>query len=254
MSRNQFGLKKVGHNSPRGPGHLIALYSPHIYKENPVSSMYPFERFTERAKKVLTLAQEEAERSHHSYIGTEHLLLGLLREGEGLAAKVLANLGVEIGKVRQTIESVLGRNERIIIQQIIPTSRVKKVIEISFEEARRMGHNYVGTEHLLLGLLIEGEGIAAHVLDDLGANLETVRGEIDRLLHESGLDEEAATAKKPSKTPLLDQFCRDLTDLAAKNTLDPVIGRETEIERVVQILSRRTKNNPALIGEPGVGK
>ncbi|TME48513.1 MAG: ATP-dependent Clp protease ATP-binding subunit [Chloroflexi bacterium] len=258
--------------------------------------MYPFERFTERAKKVLTLAQEEAERSHHSYIGTEHLLLGLLREGEGLAAKVLNNLGVEINKVRATIESVLGRNERIIIQQIIPTSRVKKVIEISFEEARRMGNNYVGTEHLLLGLLIEGEGIAAHVLEDLGANLEKVRGEIDRLLHESGLDEEAAATKKPSKTPLLDQFCRDLTDLAAKNTLDPgllhesgldeeaaatkkpsktplldqfcrdltdlaakntldpVIGREQEIERVVQILSRRTKNNPALIGEPGVGK
>ncbi len=217
--------------------------------------MYPFERFTERAKKVLTLAQEEAERSHHSYIGTEHLLLGLLREGEGLAAKVLNNLGVEINKVRSTIESVLGRNERIIIQQIIPTSRVKKVIEISFEEARRMGNNYVGTEHLLLGLLIEGEGIAAHVLEDLGATLEKVRGEIERLLHESGLEEEAKEAqKKPSKTPLLDQFCRDLTELATKNTLDPVIGREMEIERVIQILSRRTKNNPALIGEPGVGK
>ena len=217
--------------------------------------MYPFERFTERAKKVLTLAQEEAERSHHSYIGTEHLLLGLLREGEGLAAKVLNNLGVEINKVRSTIESVLGRNERIIIQQIIPTSRVKKVIEISFEEARRMGNNYVGTEHLLLGLLIEGEGIAAHVLEDLGANLEKVRSEIDRLLHESGLEEEAKEAqKKPSKTPLLDQFCRDLTELAQKNSLDPVIGRAMEIERVVQILSRRTKNNPALIGEPGVGK
>jgi ATP-dependent Clp protease ATP-binding subunit ClpC len=217
--------------------------------------LYPFERFTERAKKVLTLAQEEAERSHHSYIGTEHLLLGLLREGEGLAAKVLNNLGVEINKVRSTIESVLGRNERIIIQQIIPTSRVKKVIEISFEEARRMGNNYVGTEHLLLGLLIEGEGIAAHVLEDLGANLEKVRGEIDRLLHESGLEEEAKEAqKKPSKTPLLDQFCRDLTELAQKNALDPVIGRAMEIERVVQILSRRTKNNPALIGEPGVGK
>jgi ATP-dependent Clp protease ATP-binding subunit ClpC len=217
--------------------------------------VYPFERFTERAKKVLTLAQEEAERSHHSYIGTEHLLLGLLREGEGLAAKVLNNLGVEINKVRATIESVLGRNERIIIQQIIPTSRVKKVIEISFEEARRMGNNYVGTEHLLLGLLIEGEGIAAHVLEDLGANLEKVRGEIDRLLHETGLEEEAAQAqKKPSKTPLLDQFCRDLTELAMKNQLDPVIGRATEIERVIQILSRRTKNNPALIGEPGVGK
>jgi len=217
--------------------------------------LYPFERFTERAKKVLTLAQEEAERSHHSYIGTEHLLLGLLREGEGLAAKVLNNLGVEIGKVRQTIESVLGRNERIIIQQIIPTSRVKKVIEISFEEARRMGHNYVGTEHLLLGLLIEGEGIAAHVLEDLGATLEKVRSEIERLLHDSSAETEAEPApKKPSKTPLLVQFGRDLTELARRNQLDPVIGRETEIERVIQILSRRTKNNPALIGEPGVGK
>ncbi|MGA2283941.1 MAG: Clp protease N-terminal domain-containing protein [Candidatus Dormibacteria bacterium] len=146
--------------------------------------MYPFERFTERAKKVLTLAQEEAERSHHSYIGTEHLLLGLLRVEDGKAAKILDNLGVEIGRVRSTIESVLGRNERLIIQQIIPTSRVKKVIEIAFEEARRMGNNYVGTEHLLLGLLIEGEGIAAHVLQDLGANLEKVLGEIDRLQHE----------------------------------------------------------------------
>jgi ATP-dependent Clp protease ATP-binding subunit ClpC len=216
--------------------------------------LYPFERFTERAKKVLTLAQEEAERSHHSYIGTEHLLLGLLREGEGLAAKVLNNLGVEIGKVRQTIESVLGRNERIIIQQIIPTSRVKKVIEISFEEARRMGHAYVGTEHLLLGLLIEGEGIAAHVLEDLGATLDKVRAEIERLLHDSTMEDAEPAPKKPSKTPLLDQFGRDLTDMARKNMLDPVIGREKEIERVVQILSRRTKNNPALIGEPGVGK
>ncbi len=144
--------------------------------------MYPFERFTERAKKVLTLAQQEAERSHHSYIGTEHLLLGLLREGDGLAARVLKNLGVEIGKVREVIESVLGRNERIVIQQIIPTSRVKQVIEISFEEARRMGHNYVGTEHLLLGLLIEGEGIAAHVLEDLKVTVEKARDEIERLL------------------------------------------------------------------------
>ncbi len=217
--------------------------------------MYPFERFTERAKKVLTLAQDEAEKSHHSYIGTEHLLLGLLREGEGLAAKVLASLGVEITKVRSTIESVLGRNERIIIQQIIPTSRVKKVIEISFEEARRMGHNYVGTEHLLLGLLIEGEGIAAHVLEDLGATQEKVRGEIERLQRDRSLDDEAPPERKrQTKTPLLDQFCRDLTDLAQRNQLDPVIGREKEIERVVQILSRRTKNNPALIGEPGVGK
>jgi ATP-dependent Clp protease ATP-binding subunit ClpA len=147
--------------------------------------VYPFERLTERGKKVLTLAQEEAERSHHSYMGTEHLLLGLLREGEGLAAKVLNNLGVEINTVRSTIESVLGRNERLIIQQIIPTSRVKRVIQLAFEEARRMGTNYVGTQHLLLGLLIEGEGIAAHVLDDPGANLEKVRAEIDRLHHET---------------------------------------------------------------------
>jgi ATP-dependent Clp protease ATP-binding subunit ClpC len=217
--------------------------------------VYPFERFTEKAKKVLTLAQDEAEKSHHSYIGTEHLLLGLLREGDGLAAKVLANLGVEIDKVRDTIDSVLGRNERIIVQQIIPTSRVKKVIEIAFEEAKRMNNTYVGTEHLLLGLLIEGEGIAAHVLEDLGANLDKVRHELDSLLKEQGLeDEPPPERKKSSKTPLLDQFCRDLTELATKNQLDPVIGREMEIERVVQILSRRTKNNPALIGEPGVGK
>ena len=156
--------------------------------------MYPYERFTERAKKVLTLAQNEAERSYHSYIGTEHLLLGLLREGEGLAAKVLNNLGVEIDKVRQTIVSVLGRNEPIIIQQIIPTSRVKTVIEISFEEARRMGHNYVGTEHLLLGLLIEGEGIAAHVLEDLGVTVKAARREIERLLADGA---EVETRERP---------------------------------------------------------
>jgi ATP-dependent Clp protease ATP-binding subunit ClpC len=141
--------------------------------------MFPFERFTERAKAVLTLAQEEAERSHHSFIGTEHLLLGLLRDGEGVAAKVLTNLGVEINKVRSTFETVLGLKERIIIQQIIPTPRVKKVIEISFTEAGRKGNDHVGTKHLLLGLLIEGEGPAAHVLVDMGANLERVRAEID---------------------------------------------------------------------------
>jgi hypothetical protein len=152
-------------------------------------AIYPFERFTERAKKVLTLAQEEAERSHHSYIGTEHLLLGLLREREGLAASVLSNLGVDIGKVRQTIESVLGGDERIVIQQIIPTSRVKKVIELSFEEARHLGNNYVGTEHLLLGLLLEGEGIAARMLADLGATLANVRAEIERLLVSTGAEE-----------------------------------------------------------------
>ena len=146
--------------------------------------LYPFERFTEKAKKALTLAQEEAQKSQHSYIGTEHLLLGLMREEEGRAAKALANLGVEIDQVRQTIDSVLGRNERIFAEQIIPTSRVKKVIEFAFEEAKRMNTEHVGTEHLLLGLLIEGEGIAAHVLSDLGANLDKVRQEIDSLSKE----------------------------------------------------------------------
>jgi len=217
--------------------------------------VYPFERFTELAKKVLALAQEEAETSHHSYIGTEHVLLGLLREGDGIAAKVLNNLGVEIEKVRQTVESLVGRDKGLtVLQQIIPTSRVKKVIEISFEEARRTGHNYVGSEHLLLGLLTEGEGIAAHVLQDLGATLDKVRAEIERLSQGSTIEDAEPPPKKTSKTPLLDQFGRDLTELARKNSLDPVIGREAEIERVIQILSRRTKNNPALVGEAGVGK
>jgi ATP-dependent Clp protease ATP-binding subunit ClpA len=156
---------------------------------------YPFERFTERAKRVLTLAQEEAERSGQSYIGTEHLLLGLLRESQGLAAKVLNNLGVEIGAVREAIESVFGGNKPIMVQQIIPTSRVKKVIQISFEEAGQMSHNYVGTEHLLLGLLIEDEGIAAHVLKDLGISLEATRREIERLLVSSGEGEQ--TQRRP---------------------------------------------------------
>src|SRR5713226_9123569 len=153
--------------------------------------MYPFERFNEEAKRTLSLAQKEAERSHHSYIGTEHLLLALLAVESGTAFRVLTRLGISVGRVRESIKAVLGRNERIIIQQIIPTSRVKKVIEISFEEAQRMGHNYVGTEHLLLGLLIEGEGIAAHVLEDLGATLEKVRSEIERLLHDSSAETEA---------------------------------------------------------------
>jgi len=157
-------------------------------------AIYPFERFSERAKHVLTLAQEEAERSRHSYIGTEHLLLGILRENDGIGAQALANLGIKVGNVRETIESVLGRDERIPIQQIIPTSRVKKVIELSFEEARRLGHNYVGTQHLLLGLLIEGEGIAAHVLSDLGAPEAKVRAEVERLLP-------AGTEEEPSRRP-----------------------------------------------------
>ena len=153
-------------------------------------AIYPFERFTERAKHVLTLAQEEAEGSGQSYIGTEHLLLGLLRENDGIGGQTLSNLGIDTGKVREVIESAISRNERIIFQQIIPTSRVKRVIELSFEEARRMGHNYVGTQHILLGLLIEGEGIGAHVLTDLGATESKVRAEIQRLLP-AGAEEEA---------------------------------------------------------------
>ena len=167
--------------------------------------MYPFERFSERAKKVLTLAQEEAERGHHSYIGTEHLLIGLLRETEGLAGKVLRELGVDVGRVRKTIESVIGRNERTIIQQIIPTSRVKKVIELSFDEARRMGHEYVGTEHILLGLLIEGEGIAARVLSDLGVTLDTARAEIERQLAANPTVESvAAPVSRPAESTFPD--------------------------------------------------
>jgi len=154
--------------------------------------VFPFERFTEKAKKVLTLAQEEAQRAHCSYIGTEHLLLGLLREGESLAAKVLHNLGVDEPSARKAIERVLGRNERSVIQQIIPTERVKRIIEIAFEEARKMGSQHVGTEHLLLALLIEGEGIAAHILQDLGAPLERVREEVDRLLREHGSEPPSA--------------------------------------------------------------
>ena len=163
--------------------------------------MYPFERFSERAKKTLTLAQEEAERSHQSYIGTEHLLLGLLRNPDSLACSVLDVLGVQISQVRETIESVVGRNERIIIQQIIPTSRVKKVVEISFEEARRMGHQYVGTEHILLGLLLEGEGIAAHVLNDLGVTLDKARAEIERQLATMTNVEAAPTVARPASPP-----------------------------------------------------
>jgi ATP-dependent Clp protease ATP-binding subunit ClpA len=180
--------------------------------------MYPFERFTERAKKVLTLAQEEAERAHRSYIGTEHLLLGLLREEESLAAKALANLGVEINEVRAVIASVIGRSEQILIRQRIPTSRVKEVIELSFEEARKMGNNYVGTEHLLLGLLVEGEGIAAHVLQDLGATLAKVRPEIDQLLRSGGVTESKSVEPgRPITTPA--KYPIDRFTSAAKNVL-----------------------------------
>ncbi len=216
-----------------------------------------FDKFTERARKVLQLAQEEAQRFNHNYIGTEHLLLGLVREGEGVAAKVLANLGVELNKVRSAVEFIIGRGDRTVAGDIGLTPRAKKVIELSVDEARRLNHHYIGTEHLLLGLVREGEGIAAGVLESLGVSLDKVRSQVIYVLNQSAAyqqGEGAGPHGKSSKTPVIDQLGMDLTAAARVGKLDPVIGRMKEIERVVQILSRRTKNNPALIGEPGVGK
>ncbi|MCK6564740.1 MAG: ATP-dependent Clp protease ATP-binding subunit, partial [Dehalococcoidia bacterium] len=215
-----------------------------------------FDKFTERARRVLTLAQEEAHRFNHNYIGTEHILLGLVREGDGVAAKVLANLGVELNKVRSAVEFIIGRGDRTVLGEIGLTPRAKKVIELAVDEARRLNHSYIGTEHLLLGLVREGEGIAAGVLESLGVNLERVRAETTRILSQSAPQAAASGsgARQATRTPTVDQLGIDLTQAARNNQLDPVIGRSNELERVVQILSRRTKNNPVLIGEPGVGK
>ena len=213
-----------------------------------------FDKFTDRARKVLTLAQDEAQRFNHNYIGTEHLLLGLVREGEGVAARVLENMNVELAKVRTAVEFIIGRGDRPVVGEIGLTPRAKRVIELAIDEARRLGHNYIGTEHLLLGLVREGEGIAAGVLESLGVNLDKVRHEVIRVLSQSSSAGPTPEAKRASKTPTVDQLGINLTDAARAGKLDPVIGREKEIERVIQILSRRTKNNPALIGEPGVGK
>jgi ATP-dependent Clp protease ATP-binding subunit ClpC len=214
-----------------------------------------FDRFTDRARKVLTLAQDEAQRFNHNYIGTEHLLLGLVREGEGVAAKVLENLNVELAKVRQAVEFIIGRGERPVVGEIGLTPRAKKVIELAIDEARRLGHNYIGTEHLLLGLVREEGGIASGVLESLGVSLEKVRHEVVRVLSQSAAPTaQPAERRSGSKTPTLDALGIDLTEAARSGRLDPVIGREKEIERVIQVLARRTKNNPALIGEPGVGK
>ncbi len=220
--------------------------------EKQVNERERFEKFTERARKVLSLAQEEAQRLQHQYIGTEHLLLGLVREGEGVAAKVLNNLGVDLNKVRSAVEFILGHGDRIVLGEIGLTPRAKKVIELAVDEARRLNHHYIGTEHLLLGLVREGEGIAAGVLESLGVNLEKVRTQTIQVLSQprSPYERDARHAK----TPMIDQMSIDLTAAARAGTLDPVIGRYQEIERVIQILSRRTKNNPALIGEAGVGK
>ncbi|MDD5039134.1 MAG: ATP-dependent Clp protease ATP-binding subunit [Dehalococcoidales bacterium] len=211
-----------------------------------------FEKFSERARKALTLAQEEARRLNHGYIGTEHILLGLVREGDGVGAKVLTNLGISLNKVRSAVEFIIGHGEKIGSGEIGLTPRAKKVIELAIDEARQLGHNYIGTEHLLLGLLHEGEGVAAGVLSSFGITVGQVRSEISRVLSQGS--PRSRTSRTSSHTPALDQLSFDLTAAARSGKLDPVIGRAKEIERVIQILSRRTKNNPALIGEPGVGK
>ena len=215
-----------------------------------------FEKFSERARRVLSLAQEEAQRFNHNYIGTEHILLGLVRETEGVAARVLSNLNVELVKVRSAVEFIIGRGERPTPGEIGLTPRAKKVIELAVDEARRLNHHYIGTEHLLIGLMREGEGVAAGVLESLGVSLEKVRDETSRIIQSqsSGQSGSAPSSSRASRTPTLDEMGVDLTKRASDGELDPVIGRETELQRVIQILSRRTKNNPVLIGEPGVGK
>ena len=216
-----------------------------------------FERFTDRARRVVVLAQEEARLLNHNYIGTEHILLGLISEGEGVAAKALESLGISLEAVRQQVEEIIGTGSSSPQGHIPFTPRAKKVLELSLREALQLGHNYIGTEHILLGLIREGEGVAAQVLQKLGADLGRVRQQVIQLLSGYGSTQEPGRSGEqaaPSGSPILDQFGRNLTALASSNKLDPVIGREKEIERVMQVLSRRTKNNPVLIGEPGVGK
>src|SRR5213083_2097907 len=219
-----------------------------------------FERFTDRARKVMALANQEAQRFNHEYIGTEHILLGLVKEGSGVGANVLKNLDVDLRKVRLEVEKLVKSGPDMVTMGKLPqTPRAKKVIEYAIEEARNLNHNYVGTEHLLLGLLREHDGVAAQVLMNLGLKLEEVREEVLNLLGAGVESEEPQQQEKPgakgkSKTPALDSFGRDLTELAREGQLDPVIGRKNEIERVIQILCRRQKNNPVLLGEAGVGK
>jgi ATP-dependent Clp protease ATP-binding subunit ClpC len=217
-----------------------------------------FERFTDRARRVVVLAQEEARMLNHNYIGTEHILLGLIHEGEGVAAKALESLGISLEGVRQQVEEIIGQGQQAPSGHIPFTPRAKKVLELSLREALQLGHNYIGTEHILLGLIREGEGVAAQVLVKLGADLNRVRQQVIQLLSGYQGKEPAAAGAAGEGTPstslVLDQFGRNLTQAARENKLDPVIGREKEIERVMQVLSRRTKNNPVLVGEPGVGK
>jgi ATP-dependent Clp protease ATP-binding subunit ClpC len=218
-----------------------------------------FERFTDRARRVVVLAQEEARMLNHNYIGTEHILLGLIHEGEGVAAKALESLNISLEAVRQQVEEIIGQGQAAPTGHIPFTPRAKKVLELSLREALQLGHNYIGTEHILLGLIREGEGVAAQVLQKLGADLNRVRQTVIQLLsgYTGGKEQVSAgggTESAGQGSAVLDQFGRNLTQLAGENKLDPVIGREKEIERVMQVLSRRTKNNPVLIGEPGVGK
>ena len=217
-----------------------------------------FERFTDRARRVVVLAQEEARMLNHNYIGTEHILLGLIHEGEGVAAKALESLGISLEGVRAQVEEIIGQGQQAPSGHIPFTPRAKKVLELSLREALQLGHNYIGTEHILLGLIREGEGVAAQVLVKLGADLNRVRQQVIQLLSGYQGKEAAVTSGAGEGTPstslILDQFGRNLTQAAREGKLDPVIGREKEIERVMQVLSRRTKNNPVLIGEPGVGK
>jgi ATP-dependent Clp protease ATP-binding subunit ClpC len=212
-----------------------------------------FERFTEKAIKVIMLAQEEARRLGHNFVGTEQILLGLIGEGTGVAAKVLKSMGVNLKDARVEVEKIIGRGSGFVAVEIPFTPRAKRVLELSLEEARQLGHNYIGTEHLLLGLIREGEGVAARVLENLGVDLSKVRTQVIRMLGETA-EVSAGGSQGRTKTPTLDEFGSNLTQMATDGKLDPVVGRQKEIERVIQILGRRTKNNPVLIGEPGVGK
>ena len=220
-----------------------------------------FERFTEKAIKVIMLAQEEARRLGHNFVGTEQVLLGLIGEGTGVAAKTLKAMGVTLKDARAEVEKIIGRGSGFVAVEIPFTPRAKRVLELSWDEARQLGHNYIGTEHLLLGLIREGEGVAARVLENLGVDLNKIRSNVIKMLGESKPQTTSSSTTSSSsssggktKTPSLDEFGRDLTLAAQELRLDPVVGREKEIERVIQILARRTKNNPVLIGEPGVGK
>ena len=233
-----------------------------------------FERFTDRARRVVVLAQEEARMLNHNYIGTEHILLGLIHEGEGVAAKALESLGVSLEAVRAQVEEIIGQGQQAPSGHIPFTPRAKKVLELSLREALQLGHNYIGTEHILLGLIREGEGVAAQVLVKLGADLSRVRQQVIQLLsgyqgpggsgqgggaraeqgQAAGVGGSSKGEGDDKSSQILDQFGRNLTQMARERKLDPVIGRSSELERVMQILSRRTKNNPVLVGEPGVGK